>query len=304
MLFAHIRNCLRSPVQGLFSSHTSAKWRCLLAIGAIVSGLLGSFTATAQSVSTTLDRTSIFAGESVLLQIQTDAQVNGESPDVGLLTKSFDILNSNSRTHIQMINNQQSVLQSWTFELEPKTEGEVAIPALPIGPNLSTEALTLTVLPTPPQDTSAQDIFIEISAEPQNPYVQEQVRYSERIFLATALTDDTLRREGAIQNALLQPLGEMKRYVAERNGRNYQVFERNYALIPEKSGELTLPRLTLRGRVGNRRPGQQTLTRGRRISVQSDLISLHVRPRPADYGADTAAAPWLPSWQLTLSEQW
>ncbi|MCB1719734.1 MAG: BatD family protein, partial [Candidatus Competibacteraceae bacterium] len=204
----------------------------------------------------------------------------------GRLTESFDILNSSSRTQIQLINNQQTVLNRWIFELEPKTTGTLAIPALSIGPQLKTNPLTLTVLPAPQLDEAAKDIFIEVSAEPRNPYVQEQVRYSERIFLAAPLADDTLRRDGTLQDALLQPLGEMKRYVAERDGRNYQVFERNYALIPEKSGELTLPSLTLRGRVGNRQPGQQSLSRGRRIQINSEPITLQVRPRPADYGAN------------------
>ena len=282
----------------------------ILRLGILLIGFCSSSSAAAQSVRAVLDKTSIFAGETVVLTIEVDGQVSGESPDVGRLTESFDILNSSSRTQIQLINNQQTVLNRWIFELEPKTTGTLAIPALSIGPQLKTNPLTLTVLPAPQLDEAAKDIFIEVSAEPRNPYVQEQVRYSERIFLAAPLADDTLRRDGTLQDALLQPLGEMKRYVAERDGRNYQVFERNYALIPEKSGELTLPSLTLRGRVGNRQPGQQSLSRGRRIQIDSEPITLQVRPRPADYGAnagdntDADAQTWLPSWQLTLQEQW
>ncbi|MCB1804090.1 MAG: BatD family protein, partial [Candidatus Competibacteraceae bacterium] len=57
-------------------------------------------------------------------------------------------------------------------------------------------------------------------------------------------------------------------------------------------------------------PGQQSLSRGRRIQINSEPITLQVRPRPADYGAnagdntDADAQTWLPSWQLTLQEQW
>ena len=257
----------------------------------------------AQNVRAVLDKESVFEGESVFLTIEVQGDVGGESPEVGLLTDSFEILGSQSQTQLQIINNQQTVLRTWQFELEPKTTGELAIPALTIGPKIQTPPLALTVLPGGQQDDVSQDIFIELSAEPLDPYVQEQVRYRERIFLAAPLTDETLRREGAINNALLQPLGEQKRYIATREGRNYQVFERNYALIPEKSGSIILPRLVLRGRIGNRQPGQLVINRGRRVQVQSEAVVLQVRPRPAGYEASPGQT-WLPSWELSLSEQW
>ena len=256
----------------------------------------------AQNVRAVLDKDAIFEGESVILTIEVQGDVGGESPEVGRLTESFEILGSQSQTQVQIIDNQQTVLRSWQFELEPKTAGELDIPALTIGPKLKTPPLQLMVLPSSQQNDVSQDIFIVLSAEPRDPYVQEQIRYRERIYLAVPFEGGP-RREGVFSDVLLQPLGGQKRYVETRDGRNFQVFETNYALIPEKSGPLTLPRLVLRGRIGSRQPGQLTINRGRRVQIQSEELTLQVRPRPAEYKESNQQA-WLPSWELSLSEQW
>lgn len=263
-------------------------------------GWLTLIPAQAQEVRASLDKDTIFTGETVLLSITVQGEVGGESPEVGDLTTQFEILGSQSQTQVQIINNQQTIVRSWQFELEPKRVGTLTIPALRIGAKLKTNPLSLSVLPTAPARDISQDLFIEVDVEPIDPYVQQQVRYRERIFIAVPLAEANQRREGVLENAILQPLGDQKRYVEQQNGRNYQVFERNFALIPEKSGELTLPQVSLYGRIGTRQPGQFTLNRGRRVQVSSNPITLQVKPRPASY----VGQYWLPSADLQLTEEW
>lgn len=250
-----------------------------------------------QQTRALLDRDTIFIGETVLLTIETDAGVQGETPDVGQLTRDFDILDSRSSQQVEVIDNQRRERHQWLFELAPKRVGDLTIPALSIGPRLSTRALNLTVLPGPDDQHSSDTVFIETRAEPRNPYVHSQVRYSERIFLATGLRDNALSRDAPIENAVVQPLGDFREYVARRNGRNYRVYERSFALLPERSGELVLPGLTLRGR---RVDNSSSLSRGRLIETRSEPITLNVRPQPDDY----SGVHWLPSPELELSEQW
>lgn len=262
--------------------------------------LLSTLTAQAQSAgsaSARLDRDTIFIGETVLLTIESEGNTRGETPDVGQLTRDFDILDSRRSQRVQIIDNQRRERHQWLFELAPKQVGDLTIPALNIGPRLRTPALNLTVLPDPDEQLPSDIVFIETRAEPLDPYVHSQVRYSERIFLATGLRDNTLSRDAPIQDAVVQPLGDFREYVAQRNGRNYRVYERSFALLPERSGELVLPGLALRGRLVD---DSRSLSRGRLVEARSEPITLNVRPQPGDYGG----THWLPSPELELTEQW
>ncbi len=52
-----------------------------------------------------------------------------------------------------------------------------------------------------------------------------------------------------MENARVKPLGDRRRYTAEREGRRYQVIERRYVLFPERSGKLRIPPVVFRGSV-------------------------------------------------------
>lgn len=251
--------------------------------------------ARAQQVEAFLDRTSVFAGETVLLTVEVTGNVDGETPDVGQLTRDFEILSSRREQQLAQVDGEQRNRIRWLFELAPKRIGDLTLPAMGIGPGLTTPTLDLTVLPLP--ENRQRDVFIEVAAEPRDPYVQSQVRYSERIFLGTGLRDNTISRSAPISGAVVQPLGDFREYVAQRDGRNYRVYERSLALFPEASGTLQLPTLTLRGRTV---PDSQSLSRGRLVEATSELVTLQVRPRPAGVSGDH----WLPSPELTLTESW
>ena len=90
-------------------------------------------------------------------------------------------------------------------------------------------------------------------------------------------------------------------YQAERAGERYRVLERNYAIFPERSGELVIPAMELSGRLVERRASGvwQPQVRGRRIRATSEEIRLQIEPKPAGF----MGAEWQPARQLTLSQQ-
>ncbi|MFO1351036.1 MAG: BatD family protein [Gammaproteobacteria bacterium] len=268
--------------------------------------LLASLSAAqAQGVSAYLDRSSVFEGESVLLTIEATGQVGGDSPDVGQLTGDFHILGSNRTMRIELVDGRNRSKTLWTLELEPKRNGDLQIPALHIGSKLSTPPLKLTVLAQTAANAKPDDeVFIETQAEPLNPYVQAEVRYRERLFYAIPLREGVLGYLEPSADILSKRLGEDVQYVAERNGHRYRVVERNYALFPQKSGDLLLPAIAFRGRTAqndqNPDDRQRLVTRGQRIQTSSQPITLKVRPRPKQF----SGSHWLPSAALTLAEAW
>ena len=243
-----------------------------------------------------LDRDSIRMGETVTLNVETDAR-GGSEPDFSELDANFRRLGTSSSTQLSIVNGRQSARTLWAVALEPRQEGVLAIPALIVG-NETTEALSLTVLPMPTGGSAAagDEIYLEVEAEPAAPYVQQQVRYVVRLYYAVTLLEGQLE-EPQVDGAQLRRLGQDLQYQKTLSERRYNVVERRYALLPEVSGRVTIPGPKFRGRAlraaGYGQRGSNAI-----LSAQGDAVELDVRPRPAP-----ASGAWLPAWSLSLHDE-
>lgn len=259
--------------------------------------LLGAASAYAAGVRAWLDRETMQPGETVTLNVEA-ANDGDAQPDFSPLAKDFDLLGTSNSSSLSLVNGQASAKQLWAIGLQPKHEGRIEIPPLTVGAE-RTSALVLTVAPAAPESSmhAGDDAFVEISAEPKNPYVQQQVRCTVKLYYAMNLTDGVLEDPHA-PGVLVQKLGQDRSYQAELGGRVYHVVERRYALSVEGSGALTIPPLNFRGRaVTGNDPASMFFARGRELAARSDALALEVRPRPpaAEAGA------WLPAQFLNYT---
>lgn len=247
------------------------------------------------------DRETIYQGETVILTIEIDYPANGHSPDLGELTHDFSIIETRRGGGRREVNGNTVTLERWVVHLEPRSSGLITVPALRVGPE-STRPVNLEVLPLPGAITpSPEDIFLEVEISPRAPYVQSQVRYTQRLLYALPLQEGELTNEG-IEGAMLERLGEDLSYVDARNGKLYRITERHYVLFPQRSGQLTIPATRFNGRVAVTDSNSQfgAIQRGRPISLSSEPITLTVRPQPDRFSGDI----WLPTEDLVLNEQW
>ncbi len=254
--------------------------------------------ARADSARAWLDRDTMRLGETITLNVEVEGTVSGE-PDFSPLGVDFNTLGTQSSRQFSMSNGQAASKMVWAIGLEPKRAGTFVIPALAIGP-LATSPLQLTVLPAPvgADGKAGDDVYIEVSAEPTTPYVQQQVRFLVKLHYAVELTEGALE-EPAADGVVVQKLGRDRSYSAMVGTRRYNVLERRYALIPERSGTLTLPVIAFRGSAPDRSDPTGFFRRGRALTARSDAIELEVRAKPAEWGS----APWLPAASLAISEE-
>lgn len=242
-----------------------------------------------------LDRDSMQLGETVTLNVETNGAV-GE-PDFSPLQGDFELLNRSNSSSVSIVNGSATSTQLWAVGLRPKREGKLTIPALSVG-KVKTQAVELNVgaAPVVASANPGDDLFVELSADPLNAYVQQQVRVTLKLYYAINLTDGGLD-ELTAADAVVQKLGQDRSYDAERAGRRYRVLERRYAVTAEKSGTLQLPAVNFRGRaLAGNDPNAMFFGRGRAVSARSDAVSVEIRPRPAE----SAAGPWLPAQSLEL----
>ncbi len=251
-----------------------------------------------EGVRAWLDRDTMHLGENVTLTGESQGGATGQ-PDFSVLDRDFRQLGTQSSRQVNIINGTTVIKTLWAVALEPKQEGVLTVPSVAVG-GVHTEPLTLTVLPQPTgaQGRPGDDLFVEVTADPLAPYVQQQIRYTVKLYFAFDLTDGNLAEPKA-DGVVVQRLGQDRRYVASIGDRRYHVVERHYALIPEASGTLRIAALVFRGSALDPRDPTGFFNRGRAVSASSDAVEFNVRPRPADWGQ----APWLPAVDLTLADE-
>lgn len=237
----------------------------------------------------------IALGESTTLHVQADGD-GSSAPDFSVLQKDFDLRGQSSSTNLTMQNWRTESHTSYEVILEPRASGVYTIPPLQVG-NGRTSAISLTVTPATPGSAQRGDqIYFESELATHDPYVQQVVGYTVRLYYAVALVEGQVE-VNAPDNASLEQLGEDQTTEQLIDGRRFRVLERHYLLTPEKSGPMTLPPPRFRGRARSSN-GIGFFNNLAPVSQVGRQETLDVRPLPA--GAPT---PWLVADRLSLSRE-
>lgn len=238
-----------------------------------------------------LDRDSIKQNESVTLTIETD---QSGSPDYAPLEADFVLGAQNSSRQLQMGGGASRNYAQYAVALTPRRTGMLDIPALRVGGG-STTPLLVKVDEAPVASSDGNALaFIETEVDDKQPYVQQSVGVVVRLYFATQLASGELVLDTPAA-ASLQRIGDDRTSVREVGGRRYNVVERRFLLIPERSGPLQIAgaRFSGQGAGGffddffGRDNGQ--------LSARGPDQTLQVRATPAD-----APQPWLPLKSLQL----
>lgn len=239
-----------------------------------------------------LDRAQVSYGETATLNIQTDQSVS--AIDYAPLQRQFDVGGQTVRRSFQRSNGRSSTTSLFAVGIRPRGPGVFTVPALRVG-STTTAPLRLTVVaPSVLPASGDADAFVETVVDAARPYVQQAVGVQVRLHYAVPLMSGQLEQDPPT-GASLRQVGEDLTYQREIEGRRYNVVERRYLLIPERSGVLVLP--------GARFNGQtmggffdQVFDDGRKpLSAASPARRLDVQPIPA-----RAPQPWLPLHDLKL----
>ncbi|WP_199916280.1 BatD family protein, partial [Xanthomonas fragariae] len=251
-----------------------------------------------------LDRDSANTGDVVTLNIETDQR--GVEPDYTPLRNDFALGAKSANQQMQVTYGSVAVRALFGVVLTPRKSGELIVPAIRVG-NERTEPLRLQVVASandagsdngavsgPTAAQGNEDAFVETQVDDPQPYVQQSVGVVVRLYLATQLASGELDLE-APDGASMQRVGDDVSSVRLINNRQYNVVERRYLLVPERSGRLVLPSARFSGRsVGGFFDDYFGRGNGE-LSARSASIPLQVRAQPAN-----APQPWLPLRRLQL----
>jgi len=284
------------PSRAALTNAPAVAWLLLLVLAV---ALQTSARAQDASVRAELSASVITRDESVTLTI-TATGIDAEM-DASALDRDFDVIGRSSSRQISTVigpNNRavNTSVITWTLELMPRGKGVFTVPAVKVG-DLETQLLTLTVNEVPAG--ALRDVFLEASVDTETPWVQSQVLMTLKVFQAIEIIDGALDIPTA-DDLVVERLGDDRRERVTRDGREYSVTERRFAMFPQKSGVMVIDPVTLSVTV----PAEPDRVRGffsptRKLTRRSEPITLRVRARPPSGGSW-----WLPATGLTLSSQW
>ncbi len=239
-------------------------------------------------VTASVDRTVISELERVTLTISI---TDGDEvlPDFSVI-RDFQILSQQQgkKTEISMGGGRQQMVSTQTYSLvlEPTRTGKLLIPRLTIG-NETTNAIVIDVVSpsAAAQQRDARFVFFETKVDRTTAYVQSQVIYSVRLYYSDAISGD-FPLAPDLPETVVEPLASEIRDEAMVNGQRFVYLEKRYAIFPQKSGSLTIPREIFRGVRG--RGG--FFSQRQQVTAASTPSTITVKPTPESFSGNTWVA--------------
>src|SRR5690606_35074900 len=166
--------------------------------------------------------------------------------DYAPLEDDFRLEQRSSRQSYQRHGGQSVSRTLYAVALQPGRTGQLTVPALRVGSE-RTAPIPLTVAEAGVAPQARGAIFIEARLDARAPYVQQAVGLRLRLYYSAQLLSGQFDQP-VPDGAALQRAGNDVQYTREIDGRRYQVVERRYVVVPERSGRLELPPARFSGR--------------------------------------------------------
>lgn len=287
----------------------------------------------AQTFNAAVNRTEVPQGETFVLTLELADGSDSGNPDLSVLDKDFIVYSVGNAFSYNYINGVASKSRQWQIALMPKNSGKITVPSIKLG-NLETQPITLNVIPTSaaateasagtggyqaPQQMNRPKFSMTAEIGNPNPYVQQQVDYTLKIYDTGGLQGDMPQFiEDGSNNWIIRSLGEPTVGSKIVNGRSLREITFRYALFPQKSGVLHTPEVRFNGYYLTRSRGMNDpfddLFGGNLGSIGFvDMFAtrnpvlltakpekVNVQPIPSDNNGNW----WLPAQQVALFAEW
>ncbi len=239
-----------------------------------------------------LDRNQVALGDTVTLSIDSDQA--GAAPDLSPLSADFSIEGQSVNRSMQWVNGSSQSLTTYVLQLAPKREGALVIPAIKLGSDLTTPLSLRVVAGASSPAGEGSDAVFETVVDDPAPYVQQSVGVVVRLKYSARVASGAFGMEPP-QDASMQQLGQDRYYTQQIGNTQYKVAERQFVLIPERSGPLVIPGARFEGRGASNWMDSLMGGGSRDIRARGAPRTINVRAQPAG-----APQPWLPLRDLRL----
>ncbi len=263
----------------------------------------------AANITVTTSRNPVALDDSFHLIYEADSSVD-DDPDFSSIYKDFDVLNSSQSTNMRSINGSWSMKKTWDLAVMAKKVGKFTIPPIAFGKDIS-PAIQVTVnnssspnsVSPDGQSTIPAKIFLESAIDNKTGWVQSQIIYTVRLLRTVSIAGASITEPVTSDpDAIIHKISE-DNYQTTRNGIRYEVFERRYAIFPQKSGQLKINPVMFEGRVNAQQPMtifDQFRMSGQLKRLRNKAVSANIKAAPDTINLQD----WLPATDVQLLEEW
>jgi len=273
----------------------------MLTLLSLVSAANNSALAQTDQVDASLDRYELTRGETLVLTIRVHGQQGGVQMDMTPLQENFELILTRTSSQLRTINNRTESWTDYHLTLFPRTTGLLEVPSLQVAGTM-TRPLEVNVLPqNQTAMTPGQSIYMESIVNKRSVYVQEQLLFTIRLYYTINGIRNPQFTELEMPNTVIQMIGSANQYEKLIDEQRYGVYEKQYVIFPQRSGDLTIPDIVFRGEVTD---GSSNFVfrnmNTRTITAFSEGYTVEVKERPAAFTTDT----WLPAENMVITEVW
>lgn len=257
--------------------------------------------AAALEVSVSVDRNPVIMNESFDLIVTANEDLPNWAFDASPLLKDFVVGATASEKSHSVIQGVMTQTTRWRVRLTAQSPGRYTIPSFSIQ-GYTTDPLQIEVVnATTTASGEQRPYFIQAELSTEHPYVRQQLIYKVELYLQTntALDSGTINAPEAA-NADIQMITQNRERQEIINGQRYRVITQEYAITPQRSGDLTIQGAVFNG-ISRTRSNRALMGFGRpeQVTLHTPDIELTVRPKP-----DNFPGTWFISEQVTLEETW
>jgi hypothetical protein len=272
----------------------------------------------AADINFTVSQNPAVLGEQIVLTFRAQTRPDAD-PDFSPLSQFLDLQGQSQSHSTRIINGHVQQEIKWSVRAYPKSLGKHELPAVAFG-NDKSNPLTLEVVQSTQQlpdkgqaaTKKAPDIFVEAEIEPASGYVQQQFIYVQRLYYSQRFANNATLSTPQLKSGKvdIEPLTgnglNDKRFNKQRDGKNYQVIERRFAIFPVQSGKITFAPTFFEGRLQGTTQGSHSFydpfanSGGKNVRRYSPELTVEVKPQSVDY----QGKHWLPAKSIDLQATW
>ncbi len=266
-------------------------------------------------VPASVDRTQVGAQQTFHLYIDVANVKSADNIDLSVLDGSFQIYGRSRQSSTSIINGNVTRKREIVLTLLPLSSGILTIPAITVG-NDKTAPIQITVLSSSnlPKSLNNDEIILKAEVNQKSSFVQQEILYTLKVYVGTQLSRASLTPPKLIKgDAVFEQIGKEKNYQQTIKGKRYVVYEYQYSIIPQKSGQVVISPALFQAVKQNSAYGSSIDSlfddmftipslgqRGKSLQLASKKILIDVKPIPSTFrGKD-----WLPAQSLTLFDEW
>ncbi|MEX1221820.1 MAG: BatD family protein [Idiomarina sp.] len=259
----------------------------------------GATYAQVTQVQVSVDKNPVLVDEPLVVTIEVDDNVDRSAVNTDVFLDNFMVGRTSVSHQRSIINGRASATTTFRVVITAQTEGEFRIPPIEID-GVRSQPITLQVV-AEREDTegSRGTAFLTAAIDNESLYVQQQFTYVAKLYLAADLSGGNIIPP-ELEGGDVTQVGKDSESLEMVDGQRYKVYQREYAISPNRSGNFAIKGATFEGEIYRQRSDSlfSTFANTVPVTAKAPPIEIQVKPVPSDWQGD-----WLPSELVSLTRE-